>query len=150
MPEEKQILQVLCERAAAKLSETIEHRCAVTLFAFYKNVGAIGNAFASSLPDRESIALTIDATVSRSCGAPLPPLDPEAFVPADDLVTRLGEQCRDLLPFHSGFVLIVGAGVDSACTSFEDLEHMRSFLVHIALPQFKEREAVAPLPEGSL
>jgi hypothetical protein len=143
MSEEKQMLQTLCERAAVKLSETIDHRCAVTLFAFYKSVGAIGNAFASSLPDREAIALTIDATVSRSCGAPLPPLDPEAFVPTDDAVARLGEQCRDLLPFHSGFVLILGAGVDSACTSFEELDHMRNFLTHIALPQFQIEPAAA-------
>jgi hypothetical protein len=141
MSEEKQMLQTLCERAASKLSELIEHRCAVTLFAFYKSVGAVGNAFASSLPDPESIALTIEATVSRSCGAPLPPGDPETFVPTDGEATRLGEQCRDLLPFHSGFVLIFGAGVDSTCTTFEELEHMRSFLAHIALPQFRDLPA---------
>jgi hypothetical protein len=145
MPEEKQMLQTLCDRAALKISEAIQHRSAVTLFAYHKHVGAVGFAIASSLPDAEAIALTIEATVSRSCGAPLPQGDPEVYVPDDSEVSKLGEQCRELLPFHSGFVLIVGAGVDSTCTTFEELEHMRSFLTHIALPQFKDLPAAPSL-----
>lgn len=149
MSEEKQMLQTLCERAAAALSEGIKHRCQVTLLAYYKNVAAIGMGFASSLPDHEAVAITIEATVSRACGAPLPPRNPAVWLPDDAALPALGEHCRDLLPFSCGFVLIFGAGHNSTCTTFEEQGHMSDFLAHVALPQFQARQAVAPLPESA-
>jgi hypothetical protein len=141
MPEEKQMLQTLCERAAAKLSENVRHLCPVTLLAFYRNVGALGNAFASSLPNREAIVQTIEATVSRSCGAQVADPDPDVFLPSDEELPWLGEHCRDLMPLSCGFVLIFGSGSNSSCTTYEDLNRMRDFLTHIALPQFKDLPA---------
>lgn len=138
MSEEKQILQVKCEQAAAAISETVGHRCAVTLLAFYRHVGAPGMGFASSLADHESIAITLDATVSRSCGAPLPPRDESLWLPTDEEVSALADKCRTLLPFHSGFFLILGQGSDSSCATFEPEEHMRNFLAHHALPLFQQ------------
>lgn len=139
MSEEKQVLQVLCDRAAAAISESVGHRCSVTLIAFYKAVGATGMAFASSLADHESIAITLDATVTRSCGAPVPPRDESLWVPSDKEMLELGEKCRTLLPFHCGFFLIMGQGSDSSVVTFEEEEHLRNYLAHHALPLFQQQ-----------
>jgi hypothetical protein len=141
MSQETHILQRKCQQAALALSTSINHRCQITLLAFYKNVAAVGLGFASSLPDHEAVAITIEATVARSCGAPLPPRNPDLWLPADTELPELAEQCRDLLPFSCGFVLIFGAGHNSCCTTFEEIEHMRGFLTHIALPQFQRQPA---------
>ncbi len=143
------ILQTKCQRAAEALSSSTSARCAITLIAFYKEVSATGWGFASALPDLESVVLTLEAVVSRGCGAPLPPRAPDVWLPDTEQVKRLSELARDALPFSCGFVLILGAGVDSVYASFEEAPRMLEFLSHLVLPTFKAQQAVAPQPEAA-
>ncbi len=147
MPDETHILQRKCQQAALAVSTTIQHRCSVTLIAFYKQVMATGWGFASSL-SADDLVLTLEATVARKCGAPLPPKDPEVWLPDVARVKELAEQCRDALPFSCGFILIVGAGVDSTYASFEESQRMLDFMSHLVLPQLKAQQSVAQQPEA--
>ena len=142
------ILQTKCQRAAEAISTKIKNGCSVTLIAFYKQVSATGWGFASSLPDHEAIILTLEATVARRCGAPLPTSSPDVWLPVGEDVGRLAEFARDLLPFSCGFVLILGAGVDSVYASFEEAPRMLEFLRKLVIPTFKAQQAVAPQPEA--
>jgi hypothetical protein len=148
MSETAHILQTKCQRAAETLSRAIKNGCAVTLIAFYKEVSATGWGFASSLPDHEAVMLTIEATIARKCGAPLPSTDPDIWLPDSEHVKKLAAQARDALPFSCGFVLILGAGVDSVYASFEEAPRMLEFLSHLVLPTFKAQQSVTPQPEA--
>jgi hypothetical protein len=143
------ILQTKCQRAAEALSLTIQNRCAVTLIAFYKDVSATGWGFASSLPDHEAVMLTLEATIARKCGAPLPSTNPDIWLPDSEQVKKLAEQARDALPFSCGFVLVFGAGVDSVYASFEEAPRMLEFLSHLVLPTFKAQQSVTPQTEAA-
>jgi hypothetical protein len=151
MPNENptHILQTKCQRAAGDLSAGIKHRCAVTLIAFYKEVSATGWGYASALPDLESIVLTLEATIAKKCGAPLPPRDTSTWLPATEQVKQLAAQAREALPFSCGFVLIFGAGVDSVYASFEEAPRMLEFLSHLVLPTFKAQQSLAPMEAGT-
>lgn len=138
---ETHILQTKCQRGALAVSTSIKHRSNVTLIAFYKQVMATGWGFASSL-DAESLVFTLDATVARKCGAPLPPKNSEVWLPDSQQVKQLAEQARDALPFSCGFILIIGAGVDSIYASFEEAPRMLEFMSHIVLPQLRAQQAV--------
>jgi len=143
------ILQTKCQRAAELLSAGIKNGCAVTVIAFYKDISATGWGFASSLPDHDAVLLTIEATIARKCGAPLLPRDPNIWLPVDADVKVMAELCRDALPFSCGFVLLLGAGVDSVYASFEEAPRMLDFLSHVVLPQFKAQQAVSRQPESA-
>jgi hypothetical protein len=147
MIEETHILQTKCERTAGAVSFAIQHRCAVTLIAFYKAIAAPGWGFASALPDHEAVILTLQATIARKCGAPLPPKDPEAWLPDSEQVKHLADQCRDGLPFSCGFILIFGAGVDSTYASFEEAPRMVDFMSHLVLPQLRAQQAELQHPK---
>lgn len=146
MPDETHILQRKCQQAALAVSTSIQHRCAVTVIAFYKAILANGWGFASPLA-AEDLITTVEATVSRKCGAPLPPKDPEVWLPDTAQVKQLAEQCRDALPFSCGFILVLGAGVDSVYVSFEEASRMLEFMSHVALPALKAQQSVAPQKE---
>lgn len=146
MPE-THILQTKCQRAAETLSAGIKHRCPVTLVAFYKEISATGWGFATSL-DVEALVLTLEATVSRKCGAPLPPKDSDVWLPDTAGVKALVWQARDALPFSCGFILLLGAGVDSTYASFEEAPRMVEFMSHVVLPQLKAGQVAAPVPEA--
>jgi hypothetical protein len=151
MPNENttHILQTKCKLAAELLSAGIKHRCAVTLITFYKDVSATGWGFASALPDHESVILTLEATIARKCGAPLPSTNPDIWLPDTEQVKKLADQARNALPFSCGFVLILGAGVDSCYASFEEAPRMLEFLSHLVLPTFKAQQSVTPQPESA-
>ncbi len=149
MSDTTHILQTKCARAAEAVSVAIKHGCAVTLITFYKNVSATGWGFASALPDHESVILTLEATIARKCGAPLPSSNPDIWLPDTEHVKKLTEQARDALPFSCGFVLILGAGVDSVYASFEEAPRMLEFLSHLVLPTFKAQQSVTPQPESA-
>jgi len=142
MSDETHILQRKCQKAALGVSTTIKHRCPVTLIAFYKKVMATGWGFASAL-SADDLIQTVEATIARKCGAPLPPKDPEVWLPDTPQVKELAEQCRDALPFSCGFILIVGAGVDSTYASFEEAPRMLEFMSHLVLPQLRAQLTVS-------
>ena len=137
------ILQTKCLRAVEMLSKGIKNGCAVTLIAFYKDVSATGWGFASSLPNHEELILTLEATIARKCGAPLPPSSPDVWLPGDADVRFMTAQCREALPFSCGFILLLGAGVDSVYASFEEAPRVLEFLSHLVLPTFKAQQTLA-------
>jgi hypothetical protein len=139
---ETHILERKCQTAALAVSTSIQHRCAVTVISFYKAILANGWGFASPLAAGDVIT-TIEATVARKCGAPLPPKDPDVWLPDTSQVKQLAEQCRDALPFSCGFILIIGAGVDSVYASFEEAPRMLEFMSHVVLPALKAQQLVA-------
>lgn len=139
MSEERQFLQVKCDRVAPAVSELIGHRCQLTLIAFYKQIAARGWAYATSLPDLESAAITLEAVVSERCGAPRPPRNAERWLPDAEQVKTSGDHCREQLPFSCGFILVFGAGVDTRWVSSEDDEVVSNLLAHMFVPAIRER-----------
>ena len=139
MSEERNILQVKCDRAALAVSERIGHRCAVTVISFYKQVSAEGWGFASSLPDAEAIMITLETVVAGWCGAPLPARNPRAWLPDAATVKELGAGCRDQLPLSCGLILVFGSGVDTRYFSSEDDAQMSNYIAHWLIPCFKQR-----------
>lgn len=147
--EPSHILQRKCEAAASSVSALINHRCPVTVIGFYKQILANGWGISSSLPSYDDVILTLEATVSKKCGAPLSPRDTAVWQPDTPLVKHLAEQCRDALPFSCGFILIFGGGVDSVYASFEEAPRMVEFMSLVVVPQLKAQQAVTPVPEES-
>lgn len=142
MTEETHILQTKCQRGALAISTSIKHRCNVTLIAFYKQVMATGWGYASSL-SAEDLVTTLEATIAKKCGAPLPPRDSSVWLPDTPLVKQLSEQARNALPFSCGFIFIIGAGVDSIYASFEEAPRMLEFMSHLVLPQLRAQLTVS-------
>lgn len=139
MSEERQFLQVKCDRVAPAISERIGHRCKVTLIAFYKQIAARGWAFATSLPDLEATAITLEAVVAGWCGAMLPPRNAGCWLPHEQQVKDLGELCREQLPFSCGYILVFGVGVDTRATSSEPDDVVSNLLAHMFIPAMQER-----------
>lgn len=143
------IVQAKSEKIAAALWERIGGRCPVTLIAFYgENVRADGTAFVTTLTLNELVS-TVEATVVQLEHEGSVPLgtDEEAWLPDLGQVTEMAELCRDALPFSVCFALIFGRGHDQSYSSYVSREAMLHHLSKVALPHFKARQAVAPLPE---
>lgn len=146
MPESAtHILQAKVDRIAHEIAKRLEGKCHVTLVAFYNGVSVGGVGFCSNL-DLDSLVATVEARITRWCGAPLPELDPELWVPGEVELKALAEYCRDELPLACAFGLFCGAGVDHVFASYLTREDFLEFLHKTLLPQLKAQQAVTPQP----